>query len=381
MSLQSLVLCSDDKIMRLLRRVLADLEVGVEQSDNADSAVQKLTRQRFEAVIVDCEDEAVAFKVLSSARSAPCNKHAVAVALIDGSKAVRSAFALGAHFVLYKPISAERAKTSFRAARALMKCERRRNNRIPVEIPVSLTWNNGTSQRRAITSDLSEGGMAIQLAHRPEGAENLRAQFTLPGSQSAMECSVQVAWENGGSGVGLRFKDMTPEHSDLLKAWVARHSPETEKDDPPAPCKLTDLSPGACYLEINAPFPVGTRVTLSMRAAEVRAQVGGIVRVMHPEAGMGVEFARNTKPQQDVADKFIHSLTSRGSIKPELMVKPEGMDSEAAAATPSPAPTTKDPLLDLFLQKAAFPPDHFLAELRKQRHPQAKPASAAAAPA
>src|SRR5580704_8227345 len=144
MSLKCLLLCSDDKIVRVLRRVLSDLEIAVEHCTEADSAIRKLTRQRFEAVIVDCNDEKIASLVLRSARSAPCNKRAVAVAVVDGQKALRSAFELGAHFVLYKPVSSERAKASFRAARALMKRERRRNARVAVEIPVTLISNNAT---------------------------------------------------------------------------------------------------------------------------------------------------------------------------------------------------------------------------------------------
>src|ERR1700681_2092874 len=134
MRLQALVLCSDDKILRVLRRVLSDLEIAVEYCTDADSAVRQLTRRRFEAVVVDCDDEDMAAQVLKSVRSAPCNKRSIAVAMLDDQKGVRSAFALGAHFVLYKPISAERAKTSFRAARALMKCERRRNTRVAMQI-------------------------------------------------------------------------------------------------------------------------------------------------------------------------------------------------------------------------------------------------------
>src|SRR6266849_5865648 len=169
MSLQSLVLCSDEKIVRVLRRVLSDLEIGVEHCTEADSAVRKLTRQRFEGVIVDCSDEEMASQVLRSARSAPCNKRAVAVAIIDAKTAVRSAFELGAHFVLYKPLSSERAKASFRAARALMKRERRRNTRVQVEIPVTLRMDDGVgSVHRGVTSDLSEGGIALQLSHHPQ---------------------------------------------------------------------------------------------------------------------------------------------------------------------------------------------------------------------
>src|SRR5271170_1840723 len=164
MDLNALVLCTDDKIMRVLRRVLSDLEVGIETCTDADSAVRRLTRSRFEAVVVDCVDEDMAAKVLSCVRSAPCNKRAIAVAMIDGQKAVRSAFALGAHFVLYKPISFDRARGSFRAARALMKCERRRNVRVPVQIPVALVTDNGARQRKALTSDISQGGMSLKVS-------------------------------------------------------------------------------------------------------------------------------------------------------------------------------------------------------------------------
>jgi CheY-like chemotaxis protein len=56
MTLKALVLCSDDKILRVLRRVLSDLEIGLEHCPDADSAIQRLTRQRFEALIVDCDE-------------------------------------------------------------------------------------------------------------------------------------------------------------------------------------------------------------------------------------------------------------------------------------------------------------------------------------
>ena len=64
MTLKALVLCSDDKILRVLRRVLSDLEIGLEHCPDADSAIQRLTRQRFEALIVDCDDPSTAALVL-----------------------------------------------------------------------------------------------------------------------------------------------------------------------------------------------------------------------------------------------------------------------------------------------------------------------------
>jgi CheY-like chemotaxis protein len=379
MSLQALVLCSDDKIIRVLRRVLSDLEIGVELCIDADSAVRKLTRRRFEAVVVDCNDEDMAAQVLKSVRSAPCNKRSIAVAMIDGQRAVRSAFALGAHFVLYKPISAERARTSFRAARALMKCERRRNTRVTVQIPVALVSENGSGHRKGITSDISQGGMSLKLSRRAKNSSPMRVKFTLPGTDDGIECAAEVAWEGGGPHAGIRFVNLSTQQHDQLKAWLGRHSPEMEPDDPPAPCRLTDLSSGGCYLEIAAPLPMNTRVILTMRIANFESRAEGVVRVMHPEIGMGVEFTRTTNQQRKHLEEFIQVLTNSNGAQPELVVEPEGMnEDEPISARQTVLDEMEDPLLELFQKNAEFTADSFLSELRKQRNSPPLAARAAA---
>jgi CheY-like chemotaxis protein len=372
MSLQTLILCSDDKILRVLRRVLSDLEIAVEFCSDADSAVRKLSRRRFEAVVVDCNDEDMAAQALKSVRSAPCNKRSIAVAMIDGQKAVRSAFALGAHFVLYKPISAERARTSFRAARALMKCERRRNTRVAVQIPVVLIIANGAGQRKAISSDLSQGGMSLKLARRAEDSGPVHIKFTLPGTDDRVECTAEMAWQGEGAQAGLRFVNLSPEKRDQLRSWLGRHSPEMEPDDPPAPCKLTDLTSGACYLEMASPFPVNTRVILILRLAKLDIRAEGVVRVMHPEIGMGVQFTRDTNQQRKHLEKFIQAFKSDSKIQPDLVVEPEGMnDAEPGGAEPplgNEIDEIADPLLELFHRSINLTHEDFLSELRSQRN-------------
>src|SRR5258708_7523768 len=74
--LKSLLLCSDDKIVRVLRRTLGDLEISVEHCTSSDIALRHLTRERFEAIIVDCACP-VAAAVLLCARTAPCKKRSV----------------------------------------------------------------------------------------------------------------------------------------------------------------------------------------------------------------------------------------------------------------------------------------------------------------
>src|ERR1700676_4158775 len=214
MSLKALLLCSDEKIVRVLRRVLGDLDIAVELCVNSDTALRKLTRQRFEAIIVDCADDG-ANDVLRSARSAPCNKQAVAVAIVEPIVGLKAVFDVGAHFILYKPVSAERAKSSFRAARALMKRERRRNSRVNVRFPVEMVNVESGVRFKVNTTDVGEGGLAVSLPRRskPHGRWNL--SFTLPGSTGVEGAAAEFAWEGSGTQVGLRFLD--------LSADVTRH--------------------------------------------------------------------------------------------------------------------------------------------------------------
>ena len=129
-----------------------------------------------------------------------------------------------------------------------------------------------------------------------------------------------------------------------------------------------DLSLGGCYLEITAPFPVSTRVTLSMRAAEVELRTEGVVRVMHPDKGMGVEFTQTTPEHRGLLEKFLSVLTGNRDLQPELLVEPEGLETGNSQHSPvgEESGVEEDALLTLFRQ-AALPADSFLAELRKQR--------------
>ena len=364
MGLKSLLLCSDEKIVRVLRRVLGDLEIEVELCSNADAALRKLTRQRFEAIIADLSDDG-ASEVLSSARNAPCNKQAVAVAIVEPIVGLKGVFQIGAHFVLYKPVSSERAKSSFRAARALMKSERRRNVRVPVQIPVVMRSPEVCGNMKVTTIDLSEGGMAIALPNRRRPSGRWQIAFTLPGTEGELEIPAEFAWEGAREQGGLRFLQTSTEATSRLREWLKQNSPDAEQDDPPIRCQLTDLSLGGCYLEIASPFPASSRVTLSMRAAGVEVRVQGVVRIMHPDKGMGVEFTQHTAEHRSALEKFVGVLTGNRTLMPELLVQPEGLESEPDRVKPLPA-DTEDPLLQLFYGEP-LSAEAFHEALQKQR--------------
>ncbi len=368
MNLKSLLVSSDEKTVRILRRVLSDLEIAIEHCDTADAAIRKLTRQRFESIIVDCSNPGEAGSVLRAAKAAPANNRAIGIVLVEPGLGLRGGFDLGAHFVLHKPLSGERAKASFRAVRALMKRERRRQLRVAVQIPVECRAFGSAVQYKAKTIDLCEGGMAIQFPGPLPKETALRFSLDLPGMDRKFEVEGDLAWGGQREQAGVRFKTISEEQLLTLRQWLNSQLPEPEPDDPPVSCVLTDLSLGGCYLKTISPFPHGTRVILSMKTADLELRAGGVVRVAHPEFGMGVEFIRSTSRQHDQVHQMIETLRANGEKSPELLVAPDGLETTLPGeGAPDSSASTEDALLDLFRHKSRIPIDAFLEQMREQR--------------
>ncbi len=69
-------------------------------------------------VIIDFDDPHSAALVLQSTEQASAGNGAITIALLSDKTKVRNVFGAGANFVLYKPVSAEQAQATLRAATA-----------------------------------------------------------------------------------------------------------------------------------------------------------------------------------------------------------------------------------------------------------------------
>jgi len=366
MNLKSLLMSSDEKTVRILRRVLSDLDIGIEHCPASDEVIRRITRQRFEAIIVDCAEAERACEVLRAAKTAPVNKRALSIALVDAPVGLKGGFDMGAHFVLHKPLAVERAKASFRAVRALMKRERRLQLRIPVQVPVECI---GAARYQAGTLDICEGGMAIQFKGKVAREQSLRFILTLPGMDSKLELWGEMAWEGNGDQAGVRFKSVSEEQRMLLRKWLNAQLPEAEPDDPPVSCRLTDLSLGACYLTTSTPFPKSARVLIAARTAALEVRLSGVVRIAHPEFGMGVEFTQTRSEQRDQIRHMIEALRAGGG-SPDVQVEPEGLESASLEEPLDPSLDSEDALVGLFRQQSQLPVEAFVQQMHQHRQLQ-----------
>ena len=219
--LESLLVCRDTDVVRVLRPTLEKLSIDVEVSAAARSGAEILSSAKFDAVIVDCDDLQGGVDVLRSLRQNNSNKTSVSFAILNGKTTTKQAFEMGANFVLQKPITTAGTLRCFNTAMSFMVREKRRYFRCPIEMPVKLHFGQG-EEIKATTTNLSEGGMAIHFEGTMTKKTIAKVQFTRPGTNVVMEPKGEIAWADGLGRAGIRFQDVPDSSREQLEKWILR---------------------------------------------------------------------------------------------------------------------------------------------------------------
>jgi TonB family protein len=121
MGYQALLFCPDEKLARVVSQVFTELDFTIEPVHEPFAAVKKLMARRYDAIVVDCENEQNASLLFKSARNSSSNQSSLAIAVVEGQAGVAKAYRIGANLVLTKPINVEQAKGTLRVARGLLR--------------------------------------------------------------------------------------------------------------------------------------------------------------------------------------------------------------------------------------------------------------------
>jgi c-di-GMP-binding flagellar brake protein YcgR len=367
MRFQALMVSLDDASADVLATVFDDLIVDHE-SCSASEASAKLDDTRIDLLVLSFDDISSAVDLIQTLRRSSMSRTAITVALLTDNTKVTQAFGAGANFVLYLPLSRDNSLPALRAAVALLQRERRRQFRVPVQLPVTASCD-GNPELEGILLDLSEGGMDLLAAKPLQAGQSITVKFCLPPSTD-MLAHAQVVWANANGQTGLQFMNLQEQQSRALSAWLGKNAPQLPPQDPEplSDYKLSDLSLGGCYIETLAPFPRNTRIDLCLRVADFEIHLDGNVRVVYPNHGMGVQFAPDGK-QQELLFSFFDALATRPGTTPDVLVWPKGLNFNGSDTRQLGA-EADDALVQLLCGSEAMSQDEFLSELHRQRNSQ-----------
>jgi Tfp pilus assembly protein PilZ len=355
----------DDASATQLSPLLED--VGFDYDRCAETeAVSKFDERRTDLLITTFSDGGAAQSLIEHLRHSSLSKTAVTLVLVSDPGQVTHAFGAGANFVLMQPLQSDNTGATLRAAAALLQRERRRQFRVPVQLPVALSYDSNPNLE-GILLDLSEGGMDVLAAQPLSPGQAVQVSFCLPHSTD-MQVGAQVVWANPNGQSGLQFVSLSEEQSRGLSAWLGSNAPQLPPEDPEplADNKLSDLSLGACYVETLAPFPRATRVDVCLRVGEFEIHLDGIVRVVYPGHGIGIEFTR-TENHKKLVLSLIERLSGEPGAIPDVLLWPKGFNFKSALPDAVEPDELDDALLQLLCSRTVLAQDEFLAELRQQR--------------
>jgi len=113
MSPRSLFFSSDQETLRQLTQVLQELEFEVDSCTEIFAAVEKVTTQAYELIVVDWDEGLEASFLLKTSRELKLNHDAVPAAILRNDDTVTVARRAGATILVRKPVVPEEAKYSF----------------------------------------------------------------------------------------------------------------------------------------------------------------------------------------------------------------------------------------------------------------------------
>ena len=225
-----LVVCPDQDAANLLAIILSEIGMAAEHTTSISRGLELLDSQHFDAMVFDYRADASSDEFMAHLRQSTKYRPSLLIAVVDGSFNARPVFGLGANFVLYRPLSFERTRISLRAARGLMRRERRRSSRMPINAPVTIACPGrpeteclfGRPQRRRHFGPHRQGSPRLQglfrvHAVRPPATGSLVGRGGLAGRRA-------VAPEFG-------FLDVPQSSHRIIQAWLQRNDAPTPSGD------------------------------------------------------------------------------------------------------------------------------------------------------
>jgi len=215
-----LIVSRDFEATHSVSEAMQTYQMSVDISVDIASAWDKLSRRRYEAVVVDSSLGQKAVYLLQQIRKSAANRTAVTFAVTSDAHDTALALKQGFGFALEHPLTAESIGHTLRVAHGLIVRERRRYFRHPIEVPAVLS-RKGTSEVYAQTINLSEGGMAIHTSDRLEPGLEASIEFTLHDPRVRIKGETRVCWQNENGDAGLCFVAMSFDLVSALSQWLA----------------------------------------------------------------------------------------------------------------------------------------------------------------
>jgi hypothetical protein len=86
--------------------------------------------------------------------------------------------------------------------------------------------------------------------------------------------------------------------------------------------RTTDLGPGGCFVDTVCPFPVGSKVRVTLQKAKTTFQTTGTVVYSQMGLGMGISFEDQDEARRTALGEWLADITGDCQMIPEIVRMP-----------------------------------------------------------
>jgi len=121
MALRCFLFSSDEGTSDVIRQVLTGLDVEGEASSEAATAVDKITHELFQLLVIDWDQQPEASTLLNAARERKAAQRPLVLAIVNDDASVPQALQAGANSILRRPILLNQVRDTLTTARDLLR--------------------------------------------------------------------------------------------------------------------------------------------------------------------------------------------------------------------------------------------------------------------
>ncbi|MGH9863283.1 MAG: response regulator [Candidatus Acidiferrales bacterium] len=219
-----LVVHHDPKMVEVLRRTLAKIDMDTVSVPSVEEAVPLINRTKFDAVFLEWfPPQMEGLKLAEQVRWSKTNSTIPMIMLTSNTEpdALRQCFRVGINFFLQEPASPSQIERLVASARDLMMQERVRYQRVALSVPVHCRWSVQSYEQKCTgeTVNLSTSGLLAKMDLMPTPGGSVDLKFSLPGMRQAFTGTGFVVRFAPNGLVGMRFVNLSGGQRQRLTAF------------------------------------------------------------------------------------------------------------------------------------------------------------------
>ena len=205
--LRIMVVDDEPEVARAIKAMTEQLGCEVVTFTDSREAAKCFAREKFDGIFVDGRMPNLdGFELTAKIRASDLNARVPVVMLTgyDDVHTMRKGFRAGITFFLGKPFTPDRILRLFRAMEGSILSEKRRHARLPLRATV--VWKSGPRSGKAVTVNLSEDGLLMEIPPGLGPGDSVELEFGLPSTPQKLKVNATVVYTGpeGPVGAGRR---------------------------------------------------------------------------------------------------------------------------------------------------------------------------------